>query len=54
MWKCFICGNDTVFWDTDLDTQDLGICVEGIVSYFRCSECGADYEVLRISENEEE
>lgn len=51
--RCFICGHETIVWDNDFDAQDLGIEEEGIVSYFHCSKCGADYEVLRI-ENEEE
>ena len=54
MWKCFICGHETIIWDSDFDTQDLGIEEEGIVSYFHCSKCGADYEVLSIFESEEE
>lgn len=49
MWRCFICGHESIVWDSDFDTQDLDI-----VSYFHCTKCGADYEVLRIFEDEEE
>ena len=54
MFKCFICGCECVIWDSDFDTEDVGLMEEGIVSFFHCSECGADYQVIQIFENNEE
>ena len=49
--RCFKC-NAKVIWQSDFDTEDLGIVEEGIVSYYVCSECNTSYESIQIFEED--
>lgn len=58
--KCFYCDG-IASWQSDFSLDDLGYFREddedGIVSYYLCSNCGAEYEVVRkwrIDEEDEE
>ena len=48
--KCFYCDG-IASWQNDFSLDDLGYFREddedGIISYFLCSNCGAEYEVVR-------
>ena len=49
--KCFYCDG-IASWQNDFSLDDVGYFREddnedGIVSYFLCSNCGAEYEVVR-------
>lgn len=58
--KCFYCDGIAI-WQHDFSLDDLGYSREddedGIVSYFLCNNCGAEYEVVRkwrIDEDKED
>ena len=53
MWECFKCGHRTVAWQSDFDAEDCGYDGVGIVSYYSCQNCGAEYEVVQIEESDE-
>lgn len=54
MWNCFKCGEDKVFWNSDFDADECGYSLHGIVSFYTCLNCGAEYEVFEQIHGEEE
>jgi hypothetical protein len=54
MFKCFICGEDGCIWNSDFSYEEVHQeDIEGVVSFFSCPNCGAEYEVTQIFEEEE-
>ena len=53
MFRCFHCGSKAVLWDQDFSFSDCCYDGDGIVSFFHCTECDADYE-CRIKFDEPE
>lgn len=53
MGRCFVC-NTEVIWQNDFDAEDVGYTEPGIIQYFTCPKCGAEYEVFEPFEKEEE
>jgi uncharacterized protein with PIN domain len=52
MPKCFIC-NEEVIWGSDFSYEEVhGEDIEGVVSFFTCPNCGAEYEVTQRFEEE--
>lgn len=46
--KCWFCGG-TMIWHNDYDYADIygdEDCTTGIVTFLRCSRCGADAEFI--------
>ena len=41
---CYCCGRKSLLWDDDIDAEDLGE-EEGIVSYYHCRSCGAQFTI---------
>lgn len=48
-----VCGSPT-HWESDFDTEDVGIERQGVVGIYTCPECGANIEVTTWTETEEE
>lgn len=36
MYKCFRCGSELI-WQNDYDSEDIGICYDGITNVLMCS-----------------
>ena len=54
MFKCFICGEDGCIWGSDFSYEEVyQEDIEGVVSFFTCPNCGAEYEVTQRFEEEE-
>lgn len=56
MFECMNCHELKLVWQCDYDFDALGIEGKGIVSYYECSNCGAQIELrvpTDIEENEE-
>lgn len=55
MEKCYLCGEEKVCWSIDFSTKDLDeeTEYEGIVSIYRCNSCGAEYEITKLYDTEE-
>ena len=51
-WRCFLCGGRCI-WQNDFDLEDCGYEGQGIVHFYTCSKCGAEYEVREVFEDEE-
>lgn len=43
--KCFNCGADLI-WESDFNADEVGYEEEGIVTFYTCPNCGADYQVF--------
>lgn len=44
MKECVNCGKKSLMWQSDFDFEELGYEGEGIVSFYTCSNCGAEIE----------
>ena len=55
MGECFHCGQRTVVWNADFDSEDYGYEEEGIIHECTCTNCGAriTYFVPTNPESEE-
>ena len=55
MYECFHCGERTVIWDSDFDSEDYGYEEPGIIHECHCTNCGAriTYFVPIDNNNEE-
>jgi predicted RNA-binding Zn-ribbon protein involved in translation (DUF1610 family) len=42
---CPACGKQTAIWQSDFDAEDVGYIEPGIVTFYTCSNCGAEIEV---------
>lgn len=52
--RCWYCGGKLI-WQSDFNYSDVyGDDEEGIVSYLRCSNCGADVEYSLVDREEDE
>ena len=47
------CGGEG-HWESDVDTEDIGIERHGVVGIYTCGKCGANIEVTMWTETEEE
>lgn len=54
MFECFNCRQKKIVWQSDFDAEDIGYAVKGIVSMYTCANCGAQYEMLMKTEEENE
>lgn len=54
MYECFHCGNRSVIWDCDYDTEDYGFEPGGIVHVLHCDVCGAEITYIIYNKEEEE
>lgn len=54
LFYCPVCGKRSAVWQNDFDADDAGYLVPGIVTFYTCSECGAEIEAFRpdITETE--
>lgn len=52
MNKCFICGENKVYWMSDFDGEDYGVDEPCIVHNYTCQDCGTDYVVYEPLEIE--
>lgn len=51
--ECFYCGGRCI-WNSDADADEVGYYEPGIVAFWTCSECGAEYEVyLKFKEEDD-
>jgi len=46
MYECFHCGCRSVIWQSDFDTEDIGLWPGGIVHMLTCTHCGADIQYV--------
>lgn len=51
--KCGFCGGDC-YWQNDFDAQDLGYDKDGVVSFWTCSNCRAEWEGTLLDEGDED
>jgi len=54
MYQCFHCGHMAVIWDSDFDTEDLGLEPGGIVHMCHCTHCGAEIQYIIPAPDDEE
>ena len=54
MWTCFHCGHNSVYWDSDCTGEEAGYYVDGVVTFFTCANCGAEFEMFVMSDEERE
>lgn len=54
LFYCPRCGKQSAVWQNDFDVADLGYDGEGIVTYYTCSECGSEIEVITRENNDGE
>lgn len=54
MCECFCCSLSRVIWNSDFDAEECGYDRPGIVSFYTCQNCGAEYEVFQPFPEEEE
>lgn len=44
---CPVCGKQAAVWQNDFSSEDAGYLEDGIVTYYSCSNCGAEIEAFR-------
>ena len=51
---CFECGSTELIWENDYSYEDCGLDGEGIVHFYHCNKCRAEYEVRTAIEEAED
>lgn len=54
MLNCFKCGEKAVFITGNASAEDCGYIDDGMVDFYTCQNCGAEYEVFQPFPEEEE
>lgn len=49
--KCLICGSENIICTGNAEADEAGYCCDGLVTFFTCSDCGAEYEVFQEEKN---
>jgi len=42
---CYVCGRNSVGWDSDIDADSVDGDLNGIIHYYHCKSCGARFQV---------
>lgn len=50
--KCPNCEQQELIWDSSADSNDCGYELDGIVSLYHCTNCGAEIEIFVPNENQ--
>lgn len=45
MWECPRCGQRSLIWQSDFMAEECGYMFNGIVTFFTCTNCGANVEL---------